>query len=81
MIPLGGYRKALDTVSGRAYLPTTVWNRRLTTKQLQRRALSKHMGSTTFGKANPATMIGFAMLQDIKINRDGCGRVRVVGRA
>jgi hypothetical protein len=38
------------------------------------------MGSTTFGNANPATMIGFAM-QDIKINRDGCGRVRVVGRA
>jgi hypothetical protein len=39
------------------------------------------MGSTTFGNANLATMIGFAMLQDIKINRDGCGRVRVVGRA
>jgi hypothetical protein len=39
------------------------------------------MGSTTFGNANPAKMIGLAMLQDIKINRDGCGRVRVVGRA
>jgi hypothetical protein len=39
------------------------------------------MGSTTFGNANPATMIGLAMLQDIKINRDGCCRVRVVGRA
>jgi hypothetical protein len=35
------------------------------------------MGSTTFN-ANPATMIGLAMLQDIKINRDGCGRVRLV---
>jgi hypothetical protein len=39
------------------------------------------MGSTTFGNANPAKMIGLAMLQDIKINRDGCGRVRVGGRA
>jgi hypothetical protein len=39
-----------------------------------------HMGSTTFGNANPATMIGLAMLQDIKINRAGCGRVRVGGR-
>jgi hypothetical protein len=39
-----------------------------------------HMGSTTFGNANPATMIGLAMPQDIRINRDGCGRVGVVGR-
>jgi hypothetical protein len=38
------------------------------------------MGSTTFGNANPATMIGLAMLQDIKINRAGCGGVRVGGR-
>jgi hypothetical protein len=38
------------------------------------------MGSTSFGNANPATMIGLAMPQDIRINRDGCGRVRVVGR-
>jgi hypothetical protein len=38
------------------------------------------MGSTTFGNANLATMIGLAMPQDIRINRDGCGRVRVVGR-
>jgi hypothetical protein len=37
------------------------------------------MVSTTFGNANLATMIGLA--QDIKIDRDGCGRVRVVGRA
>lgn len=36
------------------------------------------MGSTTFGNANPG--IGLAMPQDIKVNRDGCGRVRVVGR-
>jgi hypothetical protein len=39
------------------------------------------MGSTTFGNANPAKMIGLVMLQDIKINRGGCGRVRVGGRA
>jgi hypothetical protein len=36
------------------------------------------MGSTTFGNANPATMIGLAMPQDIKINRAGPGRVRVM---
>jgi hypothetical protein len=39
------------------------------------------MGSTTFGNANPATMIGFAMPQDIKINRAGPGRVRGDGHA
>jgi hypothetical protein len=38
------------------------------------------MGSTTFGSAGPVTMFGLAMPQDIRINRDGCGRVRVVGR-
>jgi hypothetical protein len=37
-------------------------------------------GQSTFN-ATPATMIGLAMLQDIKINRDGFGRVRVGGRA
>jgi hypothetical protein len=42
--------------------------------------LEQHMGSTTFGNVNPATMIGLAMPQDIRINRDGRGRVRVVGR-
>jgi hypothetical protein len=39
------------------------------------------MGSTTFGNANPATMIGIAMPQHIRINRDGRGRVRGDGRA
>jgi hypothetical protein len=34
------------------------------------------MGSSTFGNTNPATMIGLAMPQNIKINRDGSGRVR-----
>jgi hypothetical protein len=38
------------------------------------------MGSTLVGNANPMTKIGFAMPQDIKIDRDGCGRVRIGGR-
>lgn len=36
------------------------------------------MGSTTFGNVNPATMTGLAMPQNIKINRAGFGRVRVM---
>jgi hypothetical protein len=39
------------------------------------------MGSTTFGNANPTIAIGLALPQDIKINRDGSGRVRGDGRA
>jgi hypothetical protein len=39
------------------------------------------MGSTTFGNANPATSIGLAMPQSIRINRAGGGRVRVGGRS
>jgi hypothetical protein len=34
------------------------------------------MGSTTFGNVTPATVIGPAMPQDIKINRAGLRRVR-----
>jgi hypothetical protein len=36
------------------------------------------MGSTTFGNVNPATMTGLAMPQNIKINRAGLRRVRVM---
>jgi hypothetical protein len=39
------------------------------------------MDSTIFGNANSATMIEPALPQDIKINRDGSGRVRSGGRA
>jgi hypothetical protein len=76
-----GYRKSLDTVKGQAYVPIVVWN--ICSRQgftLTTSILELHMGSTTFGNANPATMIGLTMPQDIKIDRDGCGRVRVVGR-
>jgi hypothetical protein len=41
----------------------------------------EHMGSTTFGNVTPATMIGLALPQNIKIDRAGFGRVRVGGRA
>jgi hypothetical protein len=38
----------------------------------------EHMGSIIFGNANPTIAIGPALPPDIKINRDGFGRVRVV---
>jgi hypothetical protein len=38
----------------------------------------EHMGSTTFGNATPAIVIGSALPQDIKINRAGFRRVRVM---
>jgi len=40
----------------------------------------EHMGSTPNGNANPMTLIGPALPQDIKIGRDGGSRVRVGGR-
>jgi hypothetical protein len=39
------------------------------------------MGSTPYGNANPTTLIGIALPQDIEIDRDGGCRVRVGGRA
>jgi len=39
------------------------------------------MGSTPYGSANPMTLIGTALPQDIEIDRDGFCRVRVGGRA
>jgi hypothetical protein len=38
------------------------------------------MGSTTFGNATPAIMIGPALPRNIRINRAGFGRVRSDGR-
>jgi hypothetical protein len=38
----------------------------------------EHMGSIIFGNANPTIAIGPALPPDIKINRDGFGRVRIV---
>jgi hypothetical protein len=38
------------------------------------------MGSTPYGNANPMTLIGLALPQDIEIGRAGYGRVRVGGR-
>jgi hypothetical protein len=40
----------------------------------------EHMGSTPYGNANPMTLIGLALPQDVEIGRDGSGRVRVGGR-
>jgi hypothetical protein len=49
----------------------------LTVQTLTTSTLEQHMGSTTFGSAGPKG-VGLAMPQDIKINRAGCGRVRVM---
>jgi hypothetical protein len=38
------------------------------------------MGSTPYGNANPMTLIGPALPQNIEIDRAGYGRVRVGGR-
>jgi hypothetical protein len=38
------------------------------------------MGSTPNGNANPMTLIGPALPQNIEIDRAGYGRVRVGGR-
>jgi hypothetical protein len=40
----------------------------------------KHMGSTLYGNANPMTLIGSALPQDIEMDRVGGCRVRVGGR-
>lgn len=41
----------------------------------------EHMGSTPYGNANPTTLIGIALPQDIEISSAGDGRVRVGDRA
>jgi hypothetical protein len=38
----------------------------------------EHMGSTTLGNIDPATLTGLAMPQNIKINRAGLACVRVM---
>ena len=44
-------------------------------------ANEEHMGSIPYGNANPMTLIGLALSQDIEIGRAGYGRVRVGDRA
>jgi hypothetical protein len=40
----------------------------------------EHMGSTPYGNASPMTLVRLALPQDMKIGRDGSGRVGVGGR-
>ena len=69
----------LDTGEGRAYWPIAVRNIPFGTGIPT--PDEKHMGSTPYGDANPMTLIGLALPQDIEIGRDGSGRVRVGGRS
>jgi hypothetical protein len=68
----------LDTGKGQAYSPTAV--RRIPFRTSISTLDEEHMGSTPYGNANPMTLIGLAMPQDIETGRDGSGRVRVGGR-
>jgi hypothetical protein len=70
-------RKSLDTVSGRHYLTDQLPGGRWFSGN-RFNPHEEHMGSITFGNANPTIAIGSALPPDIKINRDGFGRVRVV---
>ena len=65
---------ALDTAKARAYSPIVVEAHRIHDKTLNPN--DEHMGSITFGNADPTMTIGPALPPDI--NRDGFGRVRVV---
>jgi hypothetical protein len=40
----------------------------------------EHMGSTPYGDADPMTLFGSALPQDIEIDRTGDGRVRMGDR-
>ena len=65
----------LDTARERAYRPSLFGTSR---SGQTLNPNDEHMGSITFGNANPTIAIGPALPPDIKINRDGSGRVRVV---
>jgi hypothetical protein len=72
----GGYGKALDTVLARAYRPIAVCGQSVRDRHFN--PDEEHMGSTPDGNACPATLTGTALPQDIKIDRAGDGRVRVI---
>jgi hypothetical protein len=65
-------------VKGQAYLPSVVED---IVRDKPFNPNEEHMGSTTFGNATPAIVIGPALPLNIKINRAGFGRVRGDGRA
>jgi hypothetical protein len=65
----------LDTAESRAYSPTLPGAFR---SGQTLNPHDEHMGSIIVGGANPTIAIGPALPPDIKINRDGFGRVRVV---
>jgi hypothetical protein len=69
----------LDSDTGQAYLPNCCRGHFARDKPFNPN--EEHMGSTSFGNAIPATMIGPAMPQNIRIDRAGLARVRVGGRA
>jgi hypothetical protein len=76
--PPGRIEKTLDSDIAQAYLPGVVLD---IVRDKPFNPDEEHMGSTTFGNVTPATMIGLALPQNIKIDRAGFGRVRVGGRA
>jgi hypothetical protein len=69
----------LDSDKGQAYLPNVVAD--IFVRDNPFNPNEEHMGSTTFGNVTPASMIGPALPQRLRINRAGFGRVRSDGRA
>ena len=65
--------KALDSDAGQAYLPDVVAD---IVRDKPFNPNEEHMGSTTFGNVTP--VIGLALSQNIRIDRAGLGRVRVM---
>lgn len=78
MIPPGGYGKALDMDSGRAYSPIAVPNIRFRIHIFI--PDEEPMGSTPNGNANPMISVGLALPRDRESGRDGKCRVSVGGR-
>jgi len=66
----------LDSVQARAYWPRTAWNAPGRFQPFN----EEHMGSPLSGNAVAAMAVS-ALPQDIKINRDGFGRVSIGGGA
>jgi hypothetical protein len=67
--------KALDSATGRAYLPDVVLD---IVHDKPFNPDEEHMGSSTFGNVTPAILTGPALPQTIKINRAGSRRMRVM---
>lgn len=84
--PPGGIAKLLDRVRQQAYGPICGWNQIVLDRiedqrqsERSRETPERTMGSSISGMTRP--VMGPVMPQKFRIDRDGCGRVRIAGRA